>query len=998
MLIDLISKGRQKRGDIVEGITLEKLKVILEAQYSGYKKDMDKVKEATKNVRQTVDKEKHNVQKALDSVTTEKARREIEKLEDKLAKQREMISSQEAVVDNLRNKYQDLMNGITKDTEVSGLEKQLDSAQSALGKLDAQMKPLLDKLNTAEEYSDMGLKMPVDDVKEQIDAILPKYEELDSRVDRLKKQLNEAKLNPNSTSTARNLQSEIELAEDKLLRLKSTAAGTQEKIEQVMSGGKEKGILQKISQVTSKIKRLLRVSSSASRSAHSGFDKISGRINHLKKRITGLVASVLIFNVMSKGLSVLRDNMVRYLKTNDDFNSSLRAIQTNFKVAFMPIYNYVLPGINALMRGIATATSSIAHFMAKLFGTTYEDSYKAASGIAKASDALKEYDTAAGTLGMASFDELNNITTDASKSGSGDSIEQNGNAAIGWLDKVWNKIEPFRKAIASLWNGGLSQLASFTATGLKDFYTDFLKPLGMWAFGTDNAGFTRLVDNINNKLSKVDWKTVNENLKEFWKAIEPYAESFGEGLIQFLSDVSGVAIDVLAKLFGDNGLLTRMTEWLNGNDPQKAKDWGYALGQLATALLLFRLARPVIPIISTLFGILKGSAIGTAVGTLFTQLSNLALVNFPAIITGITGVFNAVNPAMWGMLWAKFEDGILRGSFLDTSTWTGIPKIINDFVEGIIDCIGKVFITSFFDAIGETFSMSWELFDGAGFFFGKIKDDFAKGDWGAIGMDILSGILSGITGALSVIASPFILLFNWIYNGICTAFDIHSPSKKMMPLGEYILLGIVDGFTGMISAFTDTITSWWTDSVSPWFTKEKWDGLLSAIPESFSSAFQTAVNTALSIVQPFIDMVNGLFGNVDDTINNWSISKTKITVSPYPSKGIRIGQYASGGIVPSGQIFQARESGPELVGTIGSRTAVVNNDQIVTSVSGGVESGTYKAISPIIMMMKELIVLMKEAASAQPGNQKLNSREVFNMVKREETEQYKTTGKPVFHF
>lgn len=50
------------------------------------------------------------------------------------------------------------------------------------------------------------------------------------------------------------------------------------------------------------------------------------------------------------------------------------------------------------------------------------------------------------------------------------------------------------------------------------------------------------------------------------------------------------------------------------------------------------------------------------------------------------------------------------------------------------------------------------------------------------------------------------------------------------------------------------------------------------------------------------------------------------------------------------------------------------------------------------MMMKELIVLMKEAASAQPGNQKLNSREVFNMVKREETEQYKTTGKPVFHF
>lgn len=36
----------------------------------------------------------------------------------------------------------------------------------------------------------------------------------------------------------------------------------------------------------------------------------------------------------------------------------------------------------------------------------------------------------------------------------------------------------------------------------------------------------------------------------------------------------------------------------------------------------------------------------------------------------------------------------------------------------------------------------------------------------------------------------------------------------------------------------------------------------------------------------------------------------------------------------------AREAGPELVGRIGSRTAVVNNDQIVASVSEGV----YRAV------------------------------------------------------
>lgn len=46
--------------------------------------------------------------------------------------------------------------------------------------------------------------------------------------------------------------------------------------------------------------------------------------------------------------------------------------------------------------------------------------------------------------------------------------------------------------------------------------------------------------------------------------------------------------------------------------------------------------------------------------------------------------------------------------------------------------------------------------------------------------------------------------------------------------------------------------------------------------------------------------------------------------------------YADGGTPSSGQMFIARESGPELVGTLAGSTAVMNNDQIVASVSDGV--------------------------------------------------------------
>ena len=41
-----------------------------------------------------------------------------------------------------------------------------------------------------------------------------------------------------------------------------------------------------------------------------------------------------------------------------------------------------------------------------------------------------------------------------------------------------------------------------------------------------------------------------------------------------------------------------------------------------------------------------------------------------------------------------------------------------------------------------------------------------------------------------------------------------------------------------------------------------------------------------------------------------------------------------------GEMFIAREAGPELVGQIGNKTAVANNDQIMS----GIEAGVYRAM------------------------------------------------------
>lgn len=54
--------------------------------------------------------------------------------------------------------------------------------------------------------------------------------------------------------------------------------------------------------------------------------------------------------------------------------------------------------------------------------------------------------------------------------------------------------------------------------------------------------------------------------------------------------------------------------------------------------------------------------------------------------------------------------------------------------------------------------------------------------------------------------------------------------------------------------------------------------------------------------------------------------------------------FASGGFPDEGQLFMAREAGPEMVGTVGGRTAVATNNDIVAAVSAGVANAVSSAM------------------------------------------------------
>ncbi len=89
-------------------------------------------------------------------------------------------------------------------------------------------------------------------------------------------------------------------------------------------------------------------------------------------------------------------------------------------------------------------------------------------------------------------------------------------------------------------------------------------------------------------------------------------------------------------------------------------------------------------------------------------------------------------------------------------------------------------------------------------------------------------------------------------------------------------------------------------------------------------------------------------------INNISKDK-KVTIDVALNASAKVMQiigasaktFASGGFPDTGELFVAREAGPELVGRINGKTAVANNDQIVSGISSGVFNAVTSAMKGI---------------------------------------------------
>lgn len=91
----------------------------------------------------------------------------------------------------------------------------------------------------------------------------------------------------------------------------------------------------------------------------------------------------------------------------------------------------------------------------------------------------------------------------------------------------------------------------------------------------------------------------------------------------------------------------------------------------------------------------------------------------------------------------------------------------------------------------------------------------------------------------------------------------------------------------------------------------------------------------------------------------------------------KISRYATGGFPTTGQLFIANEAGPELVGSMGNKTTVANNQQIVAGISRGVADANAEQ-NELLRRQNELLlaILQKE------GNVTLDGREILRTTER----------------
>lgn len=183
-----------------------------------------------------------------------------------------------------------------------------------------------------------------------------------------------------------------------------------------------------------------------------GLDKASKGMEAFTKRVKMLAKRALVFTIIARALSALRDWLADVVAVNGEARDAIAQLKGALLTLAQPLVQIIIPAFTALVKVLATVVSFIANIVSAIFGTTAKESANAAKSLNDQKNAYKGVGGAAKSASkqLASFDEINKLS---GESGGGASVILPDFSQIGklnFLDKITDRLKKIGQDIANI--------------------------------------------------------------------------------------------------------------------------------------------------------------------------------------------------------------------------------------------------------------------------------------------------------------------------------------------------------------------------------------------------------------------------------------------------------------------------------------------------------------------------------------------------------------------
>lgn len=682
--------------------------------------------------------------------------------------------------------------------------------------------------------------------------------------------------------------------------------------------------------------------------------------------------------------------------------NQLRILQAQLTQASRAIGNIFIPALNAILPyaiAVVKAIREIANAIANLFGFTltdvdYSSVGKLASGTGAVADNLGSAAGSAKELKkyIAGFDELNVLPSN-SNAGSGGGAGGAGGGGFDFDlptydflgDAVETRVDEIKDKLKPLLVIALAIGAAFAGWKIGKSVTAAIATLkaGFATFASSGAG-QAILSKLASCVAGValQFNAAGGGVKGFLSVLGMVAKVAAPAvailvvviatlkvLIERWNDIKSAVANTFGKLkVGER--LRALNEKLNQLGEKLGWVDGFWNGLKST--------------ISSLMNFI-GEVVITVVGSSLIGLFN-----------GLVGVLDGVVTAMTGVVeiftgFAQFLKGVFTGDLelvkKSFATFgSGISKIFSGVIDGLVNGFTG-WVSGVIEGVtnlGGTLlgTLIPNIVNGVATFFSNLCADIAQfftnawnsicALWSTVGNWFNTKVITPVDTFFSTLGTKIATSFTTSWTKVKAEWGVVTDWFK-----SKIIAPVQTAFESMCSSVGGFFVSLWDRiagvfaGVGGWFQ--------SNVVDAINSAFRALVNGAISLLERMLNGIirplNNFIGKVNSVL---SIVGGGISTISYVS----IPRLANGGFVDEGQLFIAREAGAEMVGRIGRKTAVANNDQIVESVSQGVYEAVQRASGETNSSNSRPITVIVQ----------MNGKELFRQMVDENNAAIRATG------